>query len=293
MAPPGATPSLDTGPRPERAPRPFRSAGATEAIRALALGANVWVIALVLPMVHGGARGVLDVLAAPLPLVPLALGVAALARNGARPERAGRSRAIAVAMLLVAFPVALAIVLASRADLADRDAWGPLGLFVAAVSLLGYGAIAAEACARPLGLRASTAQALSTPLGAAALVAAPDRRAVADRGAGLDRRTVLRRGVIAAATLGGLAVAVVAPALGSRAALLRAWGDAADEATVLASIVGASASAFALAALIGPRLRAARPGDAPRRPALRIALTLLIGASALVAYLLLRQLEAT
>lgn len=275
----GATPpreaaGLDRTPAP---PRPFRGVGTTEAVRALALGANLWAVALVLPMVHGGVRGMLDVLAAPVPLVPLALGAAALASQPGSGGAGPRRRGIAIAMLVVGFPLALAIVLASRADLADRDAWGALGLFVAALSLLGYGAVVADACGRPLGLRASTAQTLSTPIGAA----------------DPEGRTWLRRTVIAATTLGGLAVAVIAPALGSRADLLRTWGDAADEATVLASVIGASASAFALAALIGPRLRAARPGDAPKRPALRIALTLLVGASALVAFLLLRRLEAT
>lgn len=259
---------------PATTPRPFRAAGPTEALRALALGANLWAVALLLPVVHGGARGVLDLLAAPAPLVPLALGALALAPGRGSPPR---RRGLAIAMLLLAFPVALAIVLASRADLSDRDAWGPVGLAAAALSLLAYGAVSAEACARPLVLRTSTAQGLA--------IAQPAREP--------DARRWLRRSVLAMTSGGALLAAVAAPALGSRATLLRVWGESADEATVLASVVGATVGAVGIAAIVGPRLRAPRAGElpAPSRRALRVSVAMLLASVALVSLLVLRALE--
>lgn len=235
----------------------------------LALGANAWVIALLLPVLHGGARDALDLFAAALPLVALVAGAALLA-HGVRPIR----RRLAILLLLFVFPVALALALAHRTDLADRDAWGAVGLFAAALSILGYGAVAAEACSRPLTLRTSSAQALTAPL-----VAVEPRI-----------RTGARRAVLGVATAGALAAGVVAPALGARAELVRAWGDAADEAMVLACVVGASAGAAGLAATIGPRLRAARPGDEPRAGP-RIAVAIVLATLALVLYAVLRHTE--
>ncbi|MDQ3037172.1 MAG: hypothetical protein M3Y87_32565 [Myxococcota bacterium] len=255
-------------------PRPFRAAGTTEALRTAALGANLWTIALLLPVVHGGARGALDAILVALPLVPLAIGALALAANGDR-----RARGLAIATLLFTFPVTLAGVLAARADLADRDAWGAIGLSIAALSLLAYGAVAAEACARPLTLRTSTAQALTSVVATAEPLG----------------RTWLRRAVLASTIGGGLLIAVVAPAAGSRATLVRAWGESADEATVLASIVGASVSAIAIAALLGPRLRAARAGELPSasRRTMRIAAALSLATLGLAGYVMLRVLDVS
>lgn len=295
-------------------PRAFRAAGTTEALRIGALGANAWATALLLPALHGGMRGALDALLVPLPLALAIAGAIALAlgngHEGATPTRAavgrvggaaggsgggdgggsgggsggagapigGARRTAAIALLLFAFPVALAAVLAGRADLADREVSGPLGLLVAALSLLAYGAAAADACARPRTLRASTAQVLASPRGAEEPAA----------------RTWLRRFVLGGTALAGLAIAVVAPASGSRAALVRAWGEAADEATVLASIVGAAASAIGIAGLLGPRLRAARPSEVPsaQRRAVRAGVAMLLASIALAAYLVLRALES-
>lgn len=255
-------------------PRPFRAAGSTEALRTAALGANLWAIALLLPVLHGGVRSALDVALVPLPLLPLAIGALALAAPGD-----ARRRRLAIATLLLIFPLTLAGVLAARADLADRDAWGALGLLVAACSLLAYGAVAAEACARPLELRTSVAHALVSPQVASEPFA----------------RTWLRRAVLGGATVGGLLIAVVAPAAGSRASLVSAWGEAADEATVLASVVGATASALAIAGIIGPRLRAARPGELPSetRTSMRVTVTLLLAGAGIIGYALLRALEST
>lgn len=274
---------------PAAPPRSFRAAGALEAMRAAALGGNLWIVALVLPMLHGGARGVLDWVLAVLPLAPLALGALALGsptnhwpprvlaaaqsgpRGRASADNAALGRMVATGALLFGFPVALATVLATRTDLADREAWGALGLSAVAGSTLAYGALAAEACSRPLGLRVSSATSLSV-LGAHEPSA----------------RTWLRRGVLGMATLGAIGIAIVAPALGSRASLLQAWGEAADEATVLASIVGAAAGAFSLAVVLGPRLRAPRPGERLGPAVVRVSFALTIACVAGLAALVLR-----
>lgn len=251
-------------------PRPFRAASTTEGLRAAVLGANTWALGLLLPSLHAGTRTI-DAVLLPVPLVALGIGAWALGRA------APRERSIATVALLVGFPVSVAVVLALRSDLAERDAWGPLGLFALSLSALAYAAMAAEACARPLRLRASTAQDLPTPLTAA------EPRA----------RTWLRRLVLGVTTLGALAMVSIAPALGSRTELLRAWGDAADEATVLASIAGAAAGALALAGILGPRLRADRgtkPTGLPRR-SVRVALSLLMATLGIVSYLVLRHFE--
>jgi hypothetical protein len=251
-------------------PRPFRAAGPVEAIRALALGANVWAIMLLLPIVHGGVARELDALMVALPLLPLSVGAYALAIGG-RPAL----RSVAVAMLLLGFPVTLAGALALRADLADRDVWGALGLSVGALSALAYGGVVAEACSRPIALRTSVAQSLTVA------VVEGERPA----------RTWLRRAVLGGSTLGALAIAVVAPSAGSRAALIATWGDAADEATVLASIVGTGAAALALAVLLGPGLRAPRPSAGARARVWVVGIAIGVAIAASAGYALLRIAE--
>jgi hypothetical protein len=234
----------------------------------LALGINVWAIALLLPVIHSGTREAAALWMA-APLVPLVAGVVLLA-TVARPLR----RTLAIVALLFLFPVALVLGLAFGTDLADRDAWGPVGLSAAALSMLAYGALAAEVCARPLALRTSTVQ----PLPAPSLVVAP------------KLQTWLRRGVLGTATAGALGAAVIAPSLGSRADLLRAWGDAADEATVLGCIVATGVGALSIAGVLGPRLRALRPAQEVR-PGPRIATSLGLASFAAIAYGVLRWLE--
>ncbi|UJR82755.1 hypothetical protein [Sandaracinus amylolyticus] len=256
-------------------PRSFRAAGTTEALRAAALGANLWAIALLLPVLHGGARAI-DAVIVLVPLLPLAIGTRALGSPVPRLSPVTQ-RGLAIATLLFAFPITLASAIASRADLADRDAWGPLGLLVASISLLAFGAVSAEACGRPVVLRTSSAQGLATVQPASE---PPLRR-------------WLRRAIVGGVTAGALLAAVVAPAIGARATLVRTWGDSADEATVLASIVGAAAGSIGLAAFVGPRLRAPRAGELPSasRRALRVSIAMLLAAAALVAFFLLRAWE--
>jgi hypothetical protein len=255
------------------APRSFRAAGPTEALRIAALGVNAWAVALLLPVLHGGVRDSIDATIVPLPLLPLAFGVVAIAANGSSLHRAS-----AVGALLFAFPVALAGALAWRADLATQEAWGAIGLFVAALSTLAYGAVAAEACSRPLTLRTSSAQSLPSPLALREPLA----------------RAWLRRLSIGGTTLGALAAAVVAPALGARTALVRAWGESADEAAVLASLVGGTAAAIGIAAILGPSFRAPRAAEQPggRRTAVRIAVAAALGIAAFAGYVVLRHFDA-
>jgi len=248
------------------APRTFRTAGATEALRIAALGTNLWALAVLLPLLEG-VRDPRETLLAPSPLAVLAVGVLALLAG----PRIG-PRTIATAALLFVFPVSLAALSAWHGG-ADPHAGQ---LFVTALSVAAYGAVATDACARPLALRTSTAEALP-----AALAAVQD-----------PRQVLLRRALLGGSALAALLVSVVAPALGSEDELVRLWRDAAEEATVLGAVVGAVASAAAIAGLVGPALRAARPGELPRRPASRIAIALFLAGAGLAGALILRHLEA-
>ncbi len=246
--------------------RSFRPTGKIEAVRVLVLGANLWAIALLFPALHAGVLHSASTFFGALPLVPLFVGAWALGTL---------RKFITVSMLIVLFPISLATSLAARNDIAEFDT--RVQLFAAALSLLAYGAIALEACARPSELRACHTQALPT--------AAPESEPRA--------HDWTRRVLLWGAVLGGLWVSVWAPAQSSRAELVLTWNEAADEAAVFASILGAIASAAAIAGIIGPHLRAPRPSETPSvtRKRTRVVMSLLLAFLSLSGYVVLRAFE--
>jgi hypothetical protein len=242
-----------------------------DAVRVAVLGLQWWVVLAVFPVVHAGGPPTAALPWLALPPIVLALGV-----MGWLLGRTPRARALTRLALLFLMPVSLAAALASLTVLSARALWSPATLAVGALSTLAYGAAAADAAGRTRALRTSRVERLATPL-----VEIDPRR-----------RTWLRRSVLAVLMGGGLAAAVLAPAIGGRRALHGSWGDAGAEGTVLASVVGTAAAAFGIAALFAPRLRAVRAGEGERPRAVRVGLALVAAAALLGAYFLLRAIEA-
>lgn len=254
-------------------PSPIVTATVADALRLAALGLNAWAVLVALPVFQGGLRNSFDLMVAMLPLVPLALGLRFLQTaplNGLR-----GNRLVETGALLIAFPIALAVGAAARIDLVAKDAWSAFGLAAAVASMMAYGAYAAESCGRATPSRASTAQ----PLNRAG--ARPNLT-----------RTWLRRSLLATLTVGAVLLAVVAPMSGTRVELIRRWSEAANEATVLACIVGTAAGSIGLAALLGPSFRAARkPEISTAQQSLRIAAALLLATVTVTAFAVYRSLD--
>ena len=247
----------------------------------LALGLNAWVICLLLPWLHIGfgewgqiepgladplLAGLLEALFCALPLGALAAGMVTVDK---RVEVARLS-------LLVAFPVLLGAVLASREALIGREAYSPLGILLGGLSLLAFLALAARAVARPRELRPSVHK---------------PRRYPEER----SSRRAARLGIalLIGWAAGGVALIAVAPHLGGLRALEAAWGsEAAAEGGVVATVLAILLASGTVAGILGPGLRAQR-SEEPKKVRLRrrlIALT--ISAFALGAWVFLRYLES-
>jgi hypothetical protein len=244
-----------------------RPAGAARARLAI-LGVNAWIVALLVPSLHldvwrdGGGLD-LGLLVSIAPLVVLAVALAVPHRGAARWG------------LLAGYPASIALALAVRGELAERDAHGTIGLVLAALSLLAFVAAAAHASSHQPG----SAQ-RETPL---------ERDPVAEP---VARRWV-RRALLAIAAAGALALTLVAPTLGGRRARVERWGEAADDATVLAAVVASTVACVAIGAIIGPALRAARPGShPPAQRQRRLAASMLLAVAAGVGWLVLRHFDA-
>lgn len=244
------------------------SAPATEreALQLVALGLNAWVVAVLVPAIHAGSLGLVGTLVASLPLVVLAAGVMQLRADPGRARWA----------LLFGVPAALGAVLAWNGQLATRDAYGTIGLALAAASLLAFTGAAARAVSRDrVGKRAE-----SQPLAGKEPVAEP------------RARRIVRRLLLATTALFTFAMTVLAPTLAGRRERVRIWGDGADDATVLSAVVATLIAALALGTVIGPALRASRTRrDHPTRARRRIAAAMLIATCAGVGFLLLRHLD--
>lgn len=248
--------------------KPLLSSGSTDAgrgeqARVAVLGANAWVVAILVPSLHAGLGGVVSMLASVAPLPVLVLGVLAL------PTRVARARWT----LLAAYPAALGAVFAYRPELGQL---GALGVALASLSLLAFVAASAHAVGRDRGAKTADTQ----PLAGKDPVFEP------------AARRFVRRALLGVSALGALAVTVLAPILGGRHERVARWGEAADDATVLAIVVGAIASAIALGALVGPTLRATRAAREPStRRAARVATALVLATGAAAGWLALRYLE--
>jgi hypothetical protein len=232
--------------------------------RVAVLGVNAWIVALLVPSLHldGGFDRVLPLLVTIVPLVVLAVALAIPHRGAARWG------------LLAGYPAAIAAALGFRSELAERDAHGTIGMVLAALSLLAFVAAAAHASSpHPAGAE------VQTPL---------ERDPVAEP---IARRWV-RRALLAIAASGALALTLIAPTLASRRERVERWGEAADDATVLASVVAATVACVALGAIVGPALRAARPGSAsPAQRQRRLAASMLLAVAAGVGWLVLRHFD--
>lgn len=240
--------------------------GRSDAWRVALLGANAWVVVVLAPTLHLGAD--LAALAiALLPLPALGYGIYALER---RIEHARWA-------LLLGVPAGMGGVLALARPLTEHDAYGTAGLVLAAASLLAFVAASASAVARE---RATTPVVTQPLVGKEPVVEPAARR-------------VLRRALLALAAVGAFAITVLAPALSDRRERVERWGEAADDATALASVVAAVIAALALGTLVGPALRAQRPrADDPAKSRRRLAAAMLIATAAGVGWLVLRHFDA-
>lgn len=231
-------------------------------VRLALLGVNAWLVTLLVPSLHldrGFDRALLIAVA---PLLVLAAALWVPHRGAARWG------------LLAGYPAALAAALGARGELAERGAHGTLGLVLAALSLLAFVAAAAHASSRAPG----SAQ-RQTPLEREPVAEPPTRRWV-------------RRALLAITATGALAITLVAPALASRRERLERWGEAADDAAVLTSVVAATVACFAVGVIVGPALRAARSGShRPAQRQRRLAASMLLAAAAGVGWLLLRHFD--
>lgn len=260
--------SADPHTASSEAPDPARSADAADAWRVGLLGLNAWVVIVLFPSVRVGAEGPLQVALAALALAVLAGGLWLLVR--------GR-RELARWILLGATPPALALPIALRPALVEREVLDPPTLLLAVVSMIAWLAATTHAVARPTRVKPALAQVLV------------GKEPVSEPAA----RRWTRRALLAITSLGAFAIAVLAPAWTDRSARLEAWGEAADDGAVLTSVAAAIAGALVLGVVVGPGLRAerARSRDAARRRR-RLALALLVATLAAAAWLTLRHGES-
>jgi hypothetical protein len=231
-----------------------------------ALGLNAWLVVYLIPALHVGVGSLGMLLLAALPLGLLVAGLASLGPRGA----------LARWILLAGYPPSLAAVVAARPELATREAYDETAMLLAATSLLAYVASAAHGTSKTPAVKPVTTH----PLEGKEPVVEP-----------LPRRW-LRRGLLTAAALGGLAVAVLAPALASRRARIDAWGEAADDGAVLTAVVASIVAAVAIGSIVGPGLRAERHRrSTSARSRRRLAAASLVAVASALAWLLLRHFD--
>ena len=255
MARPSRNPELV----PPKGSASIPAAGRAEAARIWVLGANLWTVACLMPGLIAGQLAVAGGSAALLALV--ALGV-----------RSRPRRVLSATLLLALFPAGVLALVLTLDRLTGGGAHPPLALALAAASLLAYGAVTAQALARPAAREDIRHREMTTLLGDPAA-----------RG-----RRWRRRSLLTVATLGAVALAVVAPFVGGELALARAWGDSATAAGTLTAVVGGALGVVVLAAFIGPGLRRQRPPPASRRR-WRVVMFLVVAATGGVVHTLLTQ----
>lgn len=209
----------------------------------IALGANAWLVANVLPLAFAGPRSFAAPLVLALPIIALGVGVW-LVRV---------SPVLAQWSLFGIFPTMLAAVAALLPVVAVQTPYSGVGGALAALSVVAFGAAAAHALGRPLVLR----EAVQKPLGGIAPV---DEE---------PRRRLLRRALLALGGVGALSVAIVSPLAGASESYQEAFGaNAGAAATLVVTFAGASAAAV-LVFFIGPSLRSTRAAPPTRKIARR------------------------
>ena len=215
----------------------------------LVLGLNALSVLAWLPLLLSDTSNGWSAVVVLIPALPLGLGLAWL----------GRGHAAAPWVLLLVFPVTLVGAVGAIDGLAGRSPHGPLGLLLGVLSLVAYGAVVARAVARTEPLRETEKKSLGS--------ASPAEEDV--------QRTIARRVVLSAATLGALAIGVVAPALGNPTALAEAWGPAAAEAALLTAVFGCVIATTLMALFVAPMTRRSRKRP-PTRAQVRLRVVLLL-----------------
>ncbi len=228
----------------------------------LTLGLLAWATSSLLPSIHRGSS-LSGAALALLPLGPALLGLGLWC---------ARTRAAATPyVLLCAFPVSLALCASGLEHDLALATFSPWILGFALLSLASYLAVACTLCALPETLRSVEHR----PLGEIPPVDLERRRQA------IGRMTL---GVVALGALG----LVSWGAWGSPAHFREMWGRAAPEGATLTALSAGIAGAIALS-LVGPGLRAERgPKPAKDQRLHRVAWLLLVAASGLVVYALLR-----
>lgn len=225
-------------------PRPSEARG--DLLRVGLLGLNAWAVVLAIPALDASGARTAGLFAALLgPLAALALALAAIHTRHA-------AQALAA---LVGFPAALALGVGARPELQRGGGHTTLTLCLAVLSFLAWAVAAAHTLGRPTPGRATTVQ----PLGS-------HRESVPER----RRRAYARRALLGVASAGAFALTAVAPTQLDRDAFEQAWGAAADEGALLATVVGSALAALMLGGIVGPALRAERRPSAPRPAWLRV-----------------------
>lgn len=241
-----APPPANTPPASGSVPASAGSAAPrAERVRLGLLGVNAWLVTLLVPVLADGWGSLGSRVGAAAPFLALVLGLLWLPRH---PDRARWA-------LLAGFVPLLGLGLVLRPNALVPGAYAAVSLSLSALSLLAYVAAAARACSRP---RVSHPKEHFPIAGRAPLAEASPSRWV---------RTALL-GITGA---GAFLAVVIVPAIGAP----NAWGDASPEGATLTTVVAALAGAIALAAVVGPGLRAERRRRARRPPLGRVVLTAL------------------
>jgi hypothetical protein len=240
-----------------------RAASTPALVSTAASGLNAWLVIAVWPLFFGDAVTPTAIAVTSAPLLLLAAGLWTARRN-ASPW-----------LLLLAFPWVLFAASALHPATALHRALTPIPLLAAVLSITLYGACAAWATTRPA---APPRQGDSSPLGHPS---SPSVR---------PANPVLRRLVIAIALSGALAIALVAPVVGGRAALERDWGEAAARGAVLTAVVAATVGSVVIAVFLGPALRAddRRPRRSRRARRTQVVVMLLLTLLGAAAYSVIR-----
>jgi hypothetical protein len=151
-------------------------------------------------------------------------------------------------LLLCVFPFSLAAALCLGSEATRERAHSPLSMLLAAASLLGYGAVALQACRTPLTLLPTRSHARRS-----------ERTSIPPANTGVLR--------LAAALLwvGAFAIALIAPLSSDYSALQHAWGDAADAGAAFTAVVAGSIAVTLLGMELGPLLKARRASHVSTR----------------------------
>jgi len=235
------------------------------ALRVAVLGANAWLLTLVLPAWLGAPRAPLaTAAAAALPLAALLPGCLQLGAGDPGLRRA-------TWLLLAAFPALLAVgLLGIEGTLQEPPASGP-GWLLGLASLAAYVVVAAAETGVPRREH-------------------PGRSRPLDDAEALPRDPPatrwLRRGLLTVSLMGAVALVWFPVALPEGAWMDTAWSEAAREARVLVSVVAVALGVAVLTLFVGPALRAHRGrGPQGRFVRRRLATSLVLAALAAAAWL--------